>query len=198
MNIALSDIPLPPQPPADLETRNVIDKFAAYVAKNGPGFEEISRQKNADNPKFGFLFGGEHHQYYQFRLMWEIQQLKGGMIGYNNNQNQPNYPPPHVPILPVPLQTQSFDIGESRAQVDSIRNQIKESENNLQAQYEVLQKQKEMKVDEAVKNSEEKRIAELLEQVGLNIEPFTQLLDHLQSSCSKDTISVIEILYEQN
>lgn len=60
----------------DLETRNVIDKFAAYVAKNGPGFEEISRQKNADNPKFGFLFGGEHHQYYQFRLMWEIQQCK--------------------------------------------------------------------------------------------------------------------------
>jgi hypothetical protein len=66
------------------------------------------------------------------------------MIGYNNNQNQPNYPPPHVPMQPVPLQTQSFDIGESRAQVDSIRNQIKESENNLQAQYEVLQKQKEV------------------------------------------------------
>ena len=55
-----------------------------------------------------------------------------------------------------------------------------------------------IKVDEAVKNSEEKRIAGLLEQVGLNIEPFTQLLDHLQSSCSKDTISVIEFLYEQN
>lgn len=47
-----------------------------------------------------------------------------------------------------------------------------------------------MKVDELMKNSEEKKINGLLEQVNLSIETFNQILAHLQASCSKDTISV--------
>lgn len=36
-----------------------IEILSGFVAKNGPQFEDMARQKQADDPKFGFLFGGE-------------------------------------------------------------------------------------------------------------------------------------------
>ena len=46
------------------DLRGVIDKFATFVARNGPDFERITKEKQANNPKFTFLFGGPFHQYY--------------------------------------------------------------------------------------------------------------------------------------
>jgi hypothetical protein len=46
-------------PIADEEVRTVIDKLAVFVAKNGDAFENITKEKQRDNPKFAFLFGGE-------------------------------------------------------------------------------------------------------------------------------------------
>lgn len=39
-------------------------KLAQFVARNGPEFEEMTKQKQMNNPKFEFLFGGPFHQYY--------------------------------------------------------------------------------------------------------------------------------------
>jgi len=36
-----------------------IDILSGFVVKNGPQFEDMARQKQANDPKFGFLFGGE-------------------------------------------------------------------------------------------------------------------------------------------
>lgn len=58
----------------DQELRNVIDKLAQFVARNGPEFEKMTMEKQKDNPKFSFLFGGEYFSYYKYRLTMEQQQ----------------------------------------------------------------------------------------------------------------------------
>ena len=76
----------------DLETRNIIEKLASFVARmfeidtsfffinifffgviigNGPEFEAAARQKHENNPKFAFLHGGDYQHYYAFRVQAE-------------------------------------------------------------------------------------------------------------------------------
>jgi calcium homeostasis ER protein len=45
--------------------------LAQFVARNGPEFEQMTKNKQKDNPKFGFLFGGEHFNYYQYKVTTE-------------------------------------------------------------------------------------------------------------------------------
>lgn len=52
----------------DTGIRSIIDKLAEFVARNGPEFESITKAKQQGNPKFGFLFGGDYYQYYQWRV----------------------------------------------------------------------------------------------------------------------------------
>ncbi|CAF5192833.1 unnamed protein product, partial [Rotaria magnacalcarata] len=83
-----------PQPPDDPETRNIIEKLASFVARNGPEFEVATRQKQENNPKFAFLRGGEYQHYYQFRVQAEKTLL----------QQPPNpfhLPPPNMPPAPT-------------------------------------------------------------------------------------------------
>lgn len=56
---------------ADTGLRNIIDKLAEFVARNGPEFETITKAKQQSNPRFSFLFGGEFYQYYQWRVSTE-------------------------------------------------------------------------------------------------------------------------------
>ncbi|KAJ9587588.1 hypothetical protein L9F63_018970, partial [Diploptera punctata] len=60
-----------PKPPQEVELRNIIDKLAQFVARNGPEFEQMTKNKQKGNPKFGFLFGGEHFNYYQYKVTTE-------------------------------------------------------------------------------------------------------------------------------
>lgn len=55
----------------DTGLRNIIDKLAEFVARNGPEFEAITKKKQQSNPRFSFLFGGEFFQYYQWRVSVE-------------------------------------------------------------------------------------------------------------------------------
>lgn len=61
-------------PGADQELRNVIDKLAQFVARNGPEFEKMTMEKQKDNPKFSFLFGGDYFSYYKCKLALEHQR----------------------------------------------------------------------------------------------------------------------------
>ncbi|XP_055910093.1 calcium homeostasis endoplasmic reticulum protein isoform X2 [Eupeodes corollae] len=65
-----------PQPPRDSSLRNIIDKLAEFVARNGPEFEQITKQKQKGNPKFDFLYGGEYCNYYEWRVAAEQTFLK--------------------------------------------------------------------------------------------------------------------------
>lgn len=55
----------------DEEQRNIIDKLANFVARNGPKFEELTKSKQRENEKFAFLFGGEYHSYYNWKVSLE-------------------------------------------------------------------------------------------------------------------------------
>ena len=55
----------------DAELRNIIDKLANFVARNGPEFEQMTMHKQRDNPKFSFLFGGENYNYYKWKVAQE-------------------------------------------------------------------------------------------------------------------------------
>ena len=56
---------------SDQETRNIIDKLANFVARNGPEFEQMTMTKQQRNPKFSFLFSGSHHAYYKWKVATE-------------------------------------------------------------------------------------------------------------------------------
>ncbi|XP_037458623.1 calcium homeostasis endoplasmic reticulum protein-like [Triticum dicoccoides] len=60
--------PAPAPPPADPELQKRIDKLVEYIAKNGPEFEIVIRDKQHDNPDYAFIFGGDGHAYYRYML----------------------------------------------------------------------------------------------------------------------------------
>ncbi|VEL10655.1 unnamed protein product [Protopolystoma xenopodis] len=68
----LSDKPITPKigiiyPPP--EVRNIVDKTASFVARNGPDFESRIRQNEINNPKFNFLNPVDpYHSYYQHKV----------------------------------------------------------------------------------------------------------------------------------
>lgn len=61
---------------ADIELRNIIDKLAEFVARNGPEFESMTKSKQKGNTKFAFLYGGEYYNYYQYKVASKQQASK--------------------------------------------------------------------------------------------------------------------------
>lgn len=86
-----------------MELRNIIDKLAQFVARNGTEFEQMTMNKQKGNPKFAFLFGGEYYHYYQYRVRSE-QSTVMGQDEYGPKFSQ--LPPPHMnaPFFPPPGQ----------------------------------------------------------------------------------------------
>ncbi|KAL6863765.1 hypothetical protein ACP4OV_016668 [Aristida adscensionis] len=66
-----------PQPPNDITVRQVADKLASFVAKNGRQFENITRQRNPGDTPFKFLFDKNcaDYKYYESRLAAEEKLL---------------------------------------------------------------------------------------------------------------------------
>ena len=51
------------------EVRNIVDKTAGFVARNGPEFEQRIKQNEVNNPKFNFLNPGDpYNAYYEHRV----------------------------------------------------------------------------------------------------------------------------------
>ena len=72
-----------PRPPDDVEIRNIIDKLASFVARNGPEFEAMTKKKQENNPKFSFLYGGENYHYYTYKVTIEQQLLRSKGPGFD-------------------------------------------------------------------------------------------------------------------
>ena len=53
------------------------------MARNGSAFENMTKEKQKDNPKFSFLFGGQNYAYYKYKLTTE-QQGKFGKSKHSN------------------------------------------------------------------------------------------------------------------
>lgn len=66
INLGKLDVPVPPE-----ELRTIVDKTAAYVAKNGKDFEDILRTKK--DPRFAFLDeASPYHRYYIYKVTGSI------------------------------------------------------------------------------------------------------------------------------
>ena len=63
----------------DLKQR--VEIMAEHVSKNGPEFENTVRSKNAQNPQFQFLVGGEGSEYYQALLQSHPGQSQAAASG---------------------------------------------------------------------------------------------------------------------
>ncbi|XP_003743509.1 splicing factor 3A subunit 1 [Galendromus occidentalis] len=93
-------------PPPEL--RNIVDKTAGFVARNGPDFEARIRQNEINNAKFNFLNPGDpYHAYYQHK----VKELKEGK-GQEEVQAVPAPPSNQVvaQVKPVPVPQQKPEI----------------------------------------------------------------------------------------
>ncbi|RWW70164.1 hypothetical protein BHE74_00022168, partial [Ensete ventricosum] len=84
--------PPPAAPPSDPELQKRIDKLVEYAVKNGPEFEAMIRDKQHDNPAYSFLFGGEGHNYYRYKL-WLSKRQSGAPFNHS-------FTPSSMPMMP--------------------------------------------------------------------------------------------------
>ncbi|KAG0494555.1 hypothetical protein HPP92_005549 [Vanilla planifolia] len=85
-------------PPTDPELHKRIDKLIEYSARNGPEFEALIREREQDNPAYSFLFGGEGHSYYRYKL-WISTRSGPGFNPLFPSSSMPVMPPSQNPLL---------------------------------------------------------------------------------------------------
>ncbi|GAB4850664.1 hypothetical protein Ancab_029975 [Ancistrocladus abbreviatus] len=86
-------------PPPDI--RNIVDKTAQFVAKNGPEFEKRIIANNAGNAKFNFLNASDpYHAYYQHRLS-EFRAQNQATVQQPPSQPSDSAAPESVPAAPA-------------------------------------------------------------------------------------------------
>uniref|UniRef100_A0A3P9CP27 Calcium homeostasis endoplasmic reticulum protein n=1 Tax=Maylandia zebra TaxID=106582 RepID=A0A3P9CP27_9CICH len=161
----------------DQELRNVIDKLAQFVARNGPEFEKMTMEKQKDNPKFSFLFGGEYFSYYKYKLAMEQQQ----QIYNPGTKDVVDIPPPLMPMIaPPPIPPPS---------APAIDELIQQSQWNLQQQEQHLHTLRQEQVTAAITLAMEQQTQKLLLETQLDITEFDNLLQPIIDTCTKDAIS---------
>ncbi|XP_072260752.1 calcium homeostasis endoplasmic reticulum protein isoform X2 [Pyxicephalus adspersus] len=173
------EVPLPPE---DQELRNVIDKLAQFVARNGPEFENMTMEKQKENPKFSFLFGGEFYNYYKYKLAMEQQQL----ICKQAQDIEPKaqiatIPPPALPLPPTLVPPPQG--------APSIEDLIQQSQWNLQQQEQQLLNIRQEQISAAVAHAVEQQMQKLREETHLDMTEFDNLLQPIIDTCTKDAIS---------
>jgi len=78
------------EPPKDPGVMKTIHSLAAYVARNGPQFEALAKERNAFNSKFNFLQGGVGCAYYKWKLHEEKE--KAAKVAKSNKPAAPKVP----------------------------------------------------------------------------------------------------------
>uniref|UniRef100_A0AAR5QEN0 Calcium homeostasis endoplasmic reticulum protein n=2 Tax=Dendroctonus ponderosae TaxID=77166 RepID=A0AAR5QEN0_DENPD len=181
-----------PQPPEDIDLRNIIDKLAQFVARNGLEFEQMTKNKQKGNPKFQFLYGGEYFKYYQYKVSTEQAIFK-------QQQQLISIPPPtQIAVTepntwtasPVHLTAQqTIEIDHIIQQQDTLREQIKQSEQNLSAQHNVLMQQQQAAIEGAVAKCEAADLQREADDCGIVLTELNSILQPIIESCTKDSIS---------
>ncbi|CAA0810883.1 SWAP (Suppressor-of-White-APricot)/surp RNA-binding domain-containing protein [Striga hermonthica] len=87
----------PTPPPSDPELQKRIDKLVEYAVKNGPEFEAVVREREQDNPAYAFLFGGDGHSYYRYKLFVTTRPP----VGPFSPPFPPSMPAMHPPPNPM-------------------------------------------------------------------------------------------------
>nr|CAD7602446.1 unnamed protein product [Timema genevievae] len=188
-----------------IELRNIIDKLAQFVARNGPEFEQMTKNKQKGNPKFSFLFGGEHFNYYQYKVTTEQAILKqkatrdtqvgavlaAGMPPHmlNNTAGSAASTPLTLAAAAQWLALPSLTLDTLTTQQGQLQDQIRQSEQNLAAQHTVLMQQQQTQIEDALRKSQEDALQRASEEAGVSINEFDSVLQPIVDSCTKDSIS---------
>ncbi|XP_026739932.1 calcium homeostasis endoplasmic reticulum protein-like isoform X1 [Trichoplusia ni] len=212
-----------PQPPQDQDLRNIIDKLAQFVARNGPEFEKMTKNKQKNNPKFSFLYGGDYFNYYQYKVTTEqaiLKQSAGGQpapapAGAYMAQNRQYVMPQQAGATPAQLglaasmavapalqqwlaansappgssQHAHHDLDNITAQINMLKEQITQSENNLNAQHTVLIQQQQAKINELVSKAQVETIQMMAEDNHISLSELDSILQPIIDTCTKDSIS---------
>lgn len=189
-----------PQPPNDIELRNIIDKLAQFVARNGPEFEQMTKNKQKGNPKFSFLYGGDHFNYYQYKVTTEQAILKAKAARETNPQpvqtlssmlTQQVAPfGPNSPSVPSPWLVNHQPTVTSIIEQQSVLNtQILQSEQNLAAQHTVLLQTQQVQIDDAIRKAQAETLAKRAEENNIDLRELDNVLQPIIDSCTKDSIS---------
>uniref|UniRef100_A0A4W5RJA8 Calcium homeostasis endoplasmic reticulum protein n=1 Tax=Hucho hucho TaxID=62062 RepID=A0A4W5RJA8_9TELE len=159
----------------DQELKNVIDKLAQFVARNGPEFEKMTMEKQKDNSKFSFLFGGDFFAYYRCKLAME--------------QHQHLYNPPGTEVLDVPPPIAILAPPPIAPATPSLDELIQQSQWNLQQQEQQLLTLRQEQVTAAIALAMEQQTQKLLAETQQDISEFDNLLQPIIDTCTKDAIS---------
>ncbi|XP_043910698.1 calcium homeostasis endoplasmic reticulum protein-like [Protopterus annectens] len=171
-----------PLPPDDQELRNVIDKLAQFVARNGPDFENMTMEKQKDNPKFSFLFGGEFYTYYKYKLAVEQQQYMCKQQGQDVDQAQ-------QASSAVGSLSQASSLNSPQS-ASALEEMIQQSQWNVQQQEQQLITLRQEQIAAAISNAIEQQLQNLLTETQLDVTEFDNLLQPIIDTCTKDAISV--------
>ncbi|XP_060640810.1 calcium homeostasis endoplasmic reticulum protein isoform X2 [Anolis sagrei] len=183
---------MPPPPPEDQELRNVIDKLAQFVARNGPEFEKMTMEKQKENPKFSFLFGGDFYGYYKYKLALEQQQL------LCKQSQDPEAAPTAIPAMPAqpplaltptPVVTAAAAASQGAATPSSVEELIQQSQWNLQQQEQHLLALRQEQITAAIALAVDQQMQKVLEETQLDVNEFDNLLQPIIDTCTKDAIS---------
>lgn len=105
-NLEKLDVPVPPE-----DLRTIVDKTAAYVAKNGKDFEDILRTRK--DPRFAFLDAtSQYHRYYIYMVTGTIY-IPATTPGSSPVKNGGSVGAKEKPVITVPppvVQPVSFTI----------------------------------------------------------------------------------------
>lgn len=83
----------------------------------------------------------------------------------------------------------NMEIEQLSKQQDALREQIKQSEQNLTAQHTVLLQQQQAQVEQAVAKCESADLQKEAESCGIALQEIYNILQPIIDSCTKDSIS---------
>ncbi|XP_077462548.1 calcium homeostasis endoplasmic reticulum protein isoform X1 [Stigmatopora argus] len=177
-----------PTPPEDQELRNVIDKLAQFVARNGPEFEKMTMDKQKDNPKFSFLFGGDYFSYYKCKLTLAQQQHPPTRDG-EEFKSQELYNPGALDVGDIPPPPTASAAAPSSASTPGMDDVIQQSLWNLQHQEQHLHTLRQEQVSAAIAAAAERQLEKLMSETNLDVNEMDNLLQPIIEMCTKDAIS---------
>lgn len=192
-----------PKPPEDEELHNIIDKLAQFVARNGPEFEQMTKDKQKENPRFYFLFGGEFYNYYKFRVNSEQMTIRNNQE-LHQTQQQINAQTVGQQILSSGQTPKQPNIWQNNGinnmnnnlapnvltqQINELQEQIRQSETNLMAQHQVLMQHKKIMIDDAIHVAQDEHLRRMAEDFNVNLNEFENVLQPIADSCTKESIA---------
>lgn len=117
--------------------------------------------------------------YYIFFIVFKQQQQQGQPLpDQNSNWSSP-----------PPTMQNSAEIEQINKQQDALREQIKQSEQNLTAQHTVLLQQQQAQVEQIVAKCELNDLQKQAENCGISLQEIHSILQPIIDSCTKDSIS---------